>query len=145
MMWSGNLLNNISSLLSFLIVCFSFHVFLYWKILKKVMNVRLFFKKRSDYFPPLKKSKSKATCKGANIAQVWDRFVQNVSILFLNFLSQLGLKSEVGIWQKLIPLPYTFYLPTIYSKLPSKMLLFLRKYLPLLHALPEKRWLTCLS
>lgn len=27
-MWSGNLLNNISSLLSFLIVCFSFHVFL---------------------------------------------------------------------------------------------------------------------
>lgn len=28
MMWSGNLLNNISSLLSFLIVCFSFHVFL---------------------------------------------------------------------------------------------------------------------
>lgn len=57
MMWSGNLLNNISSLLSFLIVCFSFHVFLLLGGFLKKINERkaLKQKKRVAFFlfPPL--------------------------------------------------------------------------------------------
>lgn len=152
MMWSGNLLNNISSLLSFLIVCFSFHVFLLLggNFFLEINEAKVL--KQTKQTTPQKQTKAEKhtaslagwgakRVKGLVRAQAKDVFgtffffscLENLPDYFFNIPSALGPEARLGLGQRLQSLAL---LSLSEPPDPKRHILFAsdpadRKYLPL--------------